>query len=514
MPEMDLRQHKGLLYTFVIINCLVIVQSYDFDVYYYTQKVDHFSFANGDTFQQKYLINDTWWEGNNGPIFFYTGNEGSVGMFAQNTGILFDWAPEFKALIVFSEHRYYGESMPYGNQSYDLDKLGWLNSEQALADYTELVVYIKNTFPGAKYSPVIAFGGSYGGMLAAWGRIKYPHIYAGALASSAPIWSFEGLTPCGDFYKIVTKDFADASPVCADTIRASWDAMFRKAQTSDGLQWMSDTFKLCSPVTNQAQFETMVYWFMNAWTNLAMVNYPYAANFLEPLPAWPVNAACGYLNGTYVNDDQILQAIADAAFFYYNYTGQSPCIDIFVQASPDLGDAGWAYQACTEMIMPFCSDGINDMFFPTEWNLTAYDESCKAIYQSEPRPFMTILEYGGKNITAASNIIFSNGNLDPWSSGGVLSSLSDSLISLYMDQSAHHLDIRSANPDDPESVVNAREIEKWYISSWINGELGSPKHAKFGKAPNFKHLSKPELKSNSINQFWKPLKSINRKPLN
>ena len=34
-----------------------------------------------------------------------------------------------------------------------------------------------------------------GGMLASWMRLKYPHILDGALAGSAPIWSYLGEHP-------------------------------------------------------------------------------------------------------------------------------------------------------------------------------------------------------------------------------------------------------------------------------------------------------------------------------
>lgn len=64
-----------------------------------------FSFANNETFKLKYLINDTYWK-DSGPIFFYTGNEGPIEVFAQNSGFIWEIAPSFNALIVFAEHRY------------------------------------------------------------------------------------------------------------------------------------------------------------------------------------------------------------------------------------------------------------------------------------------------------------------------------------------------------------------------------------------------------------------------
>lgn len=44
-------------------------------------------------------------------------------------------------------------------------------------------------------------------VLAAWMRLKYPHIAVGALASSAPILQFEDIVPPETFYSIVSNDF-------------------------------------------------------------------------------------------------------------------------------------------------------------------------------------------------------------------------------------------------------------------------------------------------------------------
>lgn len=57
--------------------------------------------------------------------------------------------------------------------------MNYLTSEQALADFAVLIQHMKELTPGAADSSVVAFGGSYGGMLAAWMRIKYPNIVVG-----------------------------------------------------------------------------------------------------------------------------------------------------------------------------------------------------------------------------------------------------------------------------------------------------------------------------------------------
>lgn len=67
----------------------------------------------------------------------------------------------------------------------------------------------------------------------------------------------------------------------------------------------------------------------------------------------------------------------------------------------------------------------------------------------------------------ASNIVFSNGLLDPWSGGGVLRNSNDRVKIMIIPEGAHHLDLRSSNKADPASVIDARLFELNYIQEWI-----------------------------------------------
>jgi len=57
---------------------------------YYTQKLDHFNVGETRTFQQRYLVNDDHWSQEStdpGPMLLYTGNEGDITVFYDNTVI-------------------------------------------------------------------------------------------------------------------------------------------------------------------------------------------------------------------------------------------------------------------------------------------------------------------------------------------------------------------------------------------------------------------------------------------
>lgn len=75
--------------------------------------------------------------------------------------------------------------------------LVYLSSDQALADLAEFIVNIKIKYNIPSTAKWIAFGGSYPGTLAAWLRMKYPHLIHAAVSSSGPLLAkidFKGMS--------------------------------------------------------------------------------------------------------------------------------------------------------------------------------------------------------------------------------------------------------------------------------------------------------------------------------
>jgi len=446
-----------------------VESEYTYKTYWYPQTLDHFTFLYPDRqFAQRYLINDDYYKPG-APVFFYTGNEGDITWFCNNTGFMWDIAPEFNAMLVFAEHRYYGESLPFGKESYkDATYLGYLTSEQALADFATLIDHIRETIPDTKKSPFISFGGSYGGMLAAWFRMKYPAAVR-AISASAPIFAFPGMNDCELFYQISTNDFKLAGgDVCANSIRKSWETIVNMGTTASGRQELTSMFRLCKPLADLNDVFLLNNWLSEVWVNLAMVDYPYPANFLENLPAWPIKEVCKRLQDEGATGPVLISNIVAAVNVYFNYTGDADCLNIDQQASGNLGDKGWDFQACTEMAMPLCQDGKRDMWLPYQWNFEAFAEGCMKQWKVTTRKTWTQSVYGAFNISAASNIVFSNGKLDPWSGYGVLKSPSPSITCVFIEDGAHHLDLRKSNPLDPQTVIHARNVHKENIMKWIS----------------------------------------------
>ena len=180
-------------------------------------------------------------------------------------------------------------------------------------------------------------------------RFKYPNIIRGSIAASAPIYLTSGLSPSTLFFQDVTNDFA-REPGCVPLVKQAFAAMDDAFNKGD-YATLNNKFKLCKPISDPAGYRHLLLWMRNAFTIMAMVDYPYPASFLGDLPAWPVHYACQQLVNETQNGVDILTAFKDLAGILYNDT--SNCFDIYAQfiecadpTSCGLGNdaMAWDYQ--------------------------------------------------------------------------------------------------------------------------------------------------------------------------
>ncbi|KAI6670094.1 hypothetical protein NL676_004979 [Syzygium grande] len=438
------------------------VSSKDFQTFFYNQTLDHFNYRpeSYTTFKQRYVINFKYWGATNAsaPIFVYFGGEAPIDIDMAYCGFPMDNAAQFRALVVYVEHRFYGESIPYGltlkKALSDPNTRGYFSSAQALADYAEILVYLKQKL-NAKHSPVIVIGGSYGGMLASWFRLKYPHVALGALASSAPILDFPDIIRRDPYYSVVAKDFLKTSFSCHRTIRRSWEEIDRVASEPHGLTKLSRTFKTCRPLKSSSELKDYL---ISLYGNAAQYNDPFTRR---------VKVMCDAIDGASPKNDILGKIFSGLVASIRNST----CY-VNRPFSPSQTDLGWDWQTCTEFISPVEITNDNTMFQPQPSDLNELVNNCKRKFGVAPRPHWATTYYGGHDIELvlhrfASNIIFSNGLQDPWSKSGILKNISATVVAVYTTKGSHCLDIIRATEKDPIWLVKQRKTEVEIIRKWI-----------------------------------------------
>lgn len=135
----------------------------------------------------------------------------------------------------------------------------------------------------------------------------------------------------------------------------------------------------------------------------------------------------------------------------------------------------WSVQSCTETLHQFSSSTAGHGFRDFAFNLTAANEQCQASFDCQPDPWWAEVHWGGYAIgdgkAGVTNLIWSNGGLDPWHGGGFLTphagGADDGIHWFFMPEGAHHLDLRGPHPSDPANVTATREAEEAIIKGWI-----------------------------------------------
>ncbi|KAI0126464.1 serine carboxypeptidase S28 [Xylariales sp. AK1849] len=158
----------------------------------FTQPIDHNNTSLG-SFPMSYYYNATNWKGPGSPIIIFTPGESAA---APYTGYLTErtltgmFAKAVGGAVILIEHRYWGDSNPYPNQT--TTHLQYLNLDQAIADFVNFAHNASLPFDttgqsNAEQAPWVWVGGSYSGALSAWIEKMSPGTFWAYHATSGPV---------------------------------------------------------------------------------------------------------------------------------------------------------------------------------------------------------------------------------------------------------------------------------------------------------------------------------------
>ncbi len=149
------------------------------------------------------------------------------------------------------EHRYYGESYPKfadGSSPISNSNLVYLSSRQALADIANFIQFARGEYQIGEEVKWITFGGSYPGMMAAWARLKYPHLVYAAVSNSAPV---QVVLDFPQYNSVVAasleNEMVGGSKECLNIVRDGHDqiASTLAEETNEARQKIGSMFNIC-----------------------------------------------------------------------------------------------------------------------------------------------------------------------------------------------------------------------------------------------------------------------------
>jgi len=192
--------------------------------------------------------------------------------------------PQVGAYAIYAEHRYYGQSLPFGADSWKRENLKYLSSEQTLEDFAAVIEYYKTKVLNCPDCPVITYGGSYCGELASWMRMEHPELVDGAVASSAPIRGFESVVDPEAYYIKSTLVYNQTGK--ADVIKEGFVRLKAYSAASSSYyqvkilslsclilpKQLNQYMNFCSPLTNHNDVLTLLYWLRNSYIMGSMLN--------------------------------------------------------------------------------------------------------------------------------------------------------------------------------------------------------------------------------------------------
>lgn len=153
------------------------------------------------------------------------------------------------------------------------------------------------------------------------------------------------------------------------------------------------------------------------------------------------------------------------------WTGNGTCLNLTSDDGGALDALGWDVQTCYEFPMPMGDDPSQSAYTWTSWYEEDHTNYCQLVYGLTPDYDWALDFFGGReprrDFLDYTNIVWVNGDYDPWHGGGVTTNITSGTTALYVKQAAHHYDLREPNAADTVQIKEARAVETMHLQKWI-----------------------------------------------
>jgi len=432
---------------------------------YFEQVLDHFNAIDERTWQQRYWENlEHHVEG--GPAFIMIGGEAEANPKWMTYGQWYKWAQENGAAMFELEHRYYGQSQPTEDMS--TDNMRYLSSRQGLEDLGHFMTAMNN-----KYNLTgswITFGGSYPGSLSAWMSLRFPHLVAGSVSSSGPLFA---KLDYFEYLQVVADALDTTGPGCNVAMTEALTAVENLVGDEDKWEDLSTMFRLCSTLDGSNSLDVMSFMELLIDNLAAIVQYNghYEEDIFSICAIMTDDSIGEPINRLAAVNDVMLGSDADMCLdhTYATFLAQ---LSETSWSGEGVGWRQWIWQTCTEFGWYQTTNqesGVYGHTLPLEF----FEQWCQDAFGAqfthemmEKSVAASNIEYGGYE-PSVNNVVFVHGSIDPWHAMGVLEDLHEGAPSIYITGTSHCADMYADSSSDPEELTAARIRIGELVHGWV-----------------------------------------------
>lgn len=436
------------------------------------QRLNNFDVQDNRRWQMRYMENRRYLQ-SGGPMFILVGGEYEITEIFLQPGVLhmYDMARDLNGTLLFTEHRYFGNSRPTPTAS--TSDLRWLSIDQTLADLANFIVQIKQTRPELTNSGVFLVSGGYGGSLAMWFLKKYPHLADGAWNTGGPI---EYVVDFKKYLEAASDMFEEiGGRNCSRRVERAFEELEELIEEGDYTE-IERVFRFCQPLDWSKKSE--VSYFINQLIvpistavktyTVQNQNVQNQCNQLLSSGLSDIEALSMLINGVTPNDPSEVCT----TYSYANYIASLsesnwsniPFSDLFRQLT---------YLTCTQ-IGVFQTTSKGDILFGSGVPVEYFYKICSDVFGSSFTPKFikngvdrTNRQFGGRNINV-KYVYNTQGQFDPWNPIGAKKDLNRFSPTAILPNESHCSDIFAIRPFDSPTTRASKERVFSLAKQWMN----------------------------------------------